>query len=63
MEKREFLPRMFNEVDVEAMRRVRRAIDPKEIANRGKMFPGAEAPSLTLHGLHPLERSGTLSRE
>jgi glycolate oxidase len=39
MEKREYLAEMFGEEDVEAMRRLRRAVDPLEIANRGKVFP------------------------
>jgi glycolate oxidase len=46
MEKRAYLPEMFTETDLEAMRRLRRAMDPLEIANRGKMFPleeGAKA--------------------
>ena len=63
VEKRAYLPRMFGEADVEAMRRLRLAIDPKEISNRGKMFPGGDAPSLSHAGLHPLERAGVISRE
>ncbi|MDQ7029630.1 MAG: FAD-linked oxidase C-terminal domain-containing protein [Ardenticatenia bacterium] len=39
MEKRHFLPSMFGPDDVEVMRRLRRAMDPHELANRGKMFP------------------------
>lgn len=39
MEKRALLPVMFSDVDMEIMRQIRREIDPKEIANRGKMFP------------------------
>ncbi len=39
MEKREYLPVMFGADDIETMRRLRRACDPQEIANRGKMFP------------------------
>jgi len=27
------------------------------------MFPGTEAPALSMTGLHPLERDGGLSRE
>ena len=42
---------------------IRRAIDPKEIANPGKMFPGGEAPALSAHGPHPLEKAGIISRE
>ena len=45
------------------MQALRLAIDPKEIANRGKMFPDGEAPALTLHGMHPLEKQGVISRE
>ncbi|MCL6499077.1 MAG: hypothetical protein K6U07_03515 [Firmicutes bacterium] len=39
MEKRQYLAEMFSEPDLEVMRRLRRAMDPGEIANRGKMFP------------------------
>jgi glycolate oxidase len=45
------------------MAELRRAFDPGEIANRGKMFPAGEAPALHSHGLHPLERQGVISRE
>lgn len=38
MEKRVFLPSQFNEIDMQTMHRVRRALDPSELANRGKMF-------------------------
>ncbi len=54
---------MFAPADMEAMRRLRHAIDPGELANRGKMFPGGEAPALRAHGPHPLERAGIISRE
>jgi glycolate oxidase len=63
MEKRDYLPVMFAEADVAMMQRLRRAFDPLEIANPGKMFPGGEAPVLRQVGLHPLEQSGLLSRE
>jgi glycolate oxidase len=44
MEKRDYLPRMFGEADLGAMHRLRRALDPLELSNRGKMFPlGASA--------------------
>jgi glycolate oxidase len=39
VEKREHLPRMFGPDDLAAMRRIHRAVDPLELANRGKMFP------------------------
>jgi len=63
MEKREYLPEMFSETDIDAMETLRRSIDSKELSNRGKMFPGGDAPALTSHGPHPLEREGKLSRE
>lgn len=63
MEKREYLPQMFNETDLAVMKKIRHAIDPQELSNRGKMFPGGEAPALRTHGPHPLEREGRISRE
>ena len=63
MEKRDFMPRMFAEADLDAMRRLRLAMDPLEQANRGKMFPSGEAPALHFTGLHPLEKAGLISRE
>ena len=63
MEKRDYMPAMFSEEEIDIMQQLRRAIDPKEIANRGKMFPGGEAPALKQHGMHPLERQGVISRE
>lgn len=63
MEKRNFLPRMFAEADVEAMHRLRLALDPHELSNPGKMFPTGEAPALHSVGMHPLEKAGVISRE
>jgi glycolate oxidase len=63
MEKREYLPEMFNETDLAVMKTIRHALDPQELSNRGKMFPGGEAPALHAHGPHPLEREGRISRE
>ena len=63
MEKRDFLPDMFNETDLDVMQAIRRSIDPKEISNPGKMFPGGEAPALHSQGPHPLERAGKIFRE
>jgi glycolate oxidase len=48
---------------MEAMWRLRCAIDSKQVANPGKMFPTGEAPALRRTGLHPLEKAGLLSRE
>ncbi len=63
VEKRDFLPDMFREEEIDCMKRLKSAFDPLGIANPGKMFPGSEAPSLTQHGLHPLEKAGVISRE
>ena len=43
MEKRQYMPVMFNETDMAVMHALRRAIDPQQIANRGKMLPVTEA--------------------
>ena len=63
MEKRDFLPEMFSADEIDCMKRLRAAFDPLEISNPGKMFPSANAPALTQHGLHPLEKAGVISRE
>ena len=63
MEKRDFMPEMYDATSMEMMAEVRRAMDPDWIANPGKMFPGKEAPALSNVGLHPLEKAGVISRE
>jgi glycolate oxidase len=63
MEKRQYMPRQFDEADMDAMWTLRMTIDPQELANRGKMFPSGEAPSLRQIGSHPLEQAGVISRE
>ncbi|HRA65989.1 MAG TPA: FAD-linked oxidase C-terminal domain-containing protein, partial [Caldilinea sp.] len=63
MEKRQHMPAMFTATDLEVMAELRRALDPGEISNRGKMFPDGEALALGSHGVHPLERQGVISRE
>jgi glycolate oxidase len=63
LEKKAYLEEMYGNADIEFMRRLRVAIDPGELANRGKMLPDAEAPALTGVGPHPLETQGIISRE
>ena len=63
MEKRDFMPEMYDATSMEMMAEVRRAMDPDWIANPGKMFPGNEPPALSNVGLHPLEKAGVISRE
>ncbi|MGQ0736402.1 MAG: FAD-linked oxidase C-terminal domain-containing protein [Acidobacteriota bacterium] len=61
LEKRAFLGEMFGADDVGFMRSLRQSIDPAELANRGKMLADHTAHTVS-HGLHPLERAGTISR-
>ncbi len=63
LEKREFLDEMYDEASVDLMRRLRESMDPKTLANRGKMFPTGEGEPVGLYGLHPLEKAGIISRE
>lgn len=63
LEKRGYMREMFGESDLEFMFELRRAVDPLQLANRGKMLPLAEAPALTTRGAHPLEKQGIISRE
>jgi glycolate oxidase len=42
LEKREYLPLMFSEDDLAMMHRLRRGIDPAQLANRGKMLEVSE---------------------
>ncbi len=41
LEKRDYLGQMYGEVEMDSMRRLRAAMDPKGIANRGKMLAEA----------------------
>jgi len=64
VEKRDFLPEMFNADEIDCLQRIRAAFDPEQLSNPGKMFPGdaADASGGPSHGLHPLERAGVISR-
>jgi len=62
LEKRDFLPGMFDPASLDAMSRLRDQMDPKNLANRGKMFPSGEGEPTGLYGLHPLEKTGVISR-
>jgi glycolate oxidase len=68
LEKRAYLPEMYSASDLDVMRRLRRAFDPAEISNPGKMLardgePVAAVAAHGSHGLHPLERAGVIQRE
>lgn len=61
MEKRQYMPAMFGPDDMQAMHDFRHALDPLELANRGKMFPD-DAQAASNHAPHPLEKAGIISR-
>ena len=65
VEKRDYLPDMFNVEEMDCLKRVHAAFDPLGIANPGKMFPAGAPPVMTTaqQGLHPLEAAGVISRE
>jgi glycolate oxidase len=60
VEKRDFMPEMFAEPDLQVMQRVRVAFDPLSLCNPGKVFPRprlcAEKPGP--YEPHPLETAG-----
>jgi glycolate dehydrogenase FAD-linked subunit len=60
MDKREFMPRMFTDDDLNAMLRVREALDPRRLCNPGKVFPTprlcGEVPGP--YRPHPVEEAG-----
>jgi len=62
LEKREFLDQMYDPPSMDALRRLRLSMDPKMLANRGKMFPTGEGEPMGLYGLHPLEKAGVITR-
>ena len=60
VEKRDFMPTMYAEPDLDTMQRLRLAFDPKNLCNPGKVFPRprlcAERPGPYVP--HPLETAG-----
>ena len=64
MDKACSMPRMFSERDLEVFARLRRAFDPHELCNPGKVIPTprlcGEVPGP--HRVHPLERMGVAER-
>jgi len=47
MEKRAYLPQMFDEVEMNTMRQLHNVIDPQRISNRGKMFLEVDSTTLS----------------
>ena len=61
MDKSKYMPRMFNDEDLDTMQLVRCAFDPDTISNPGKVFPTprlcGEVPGRH-KGAHPLQEAG-----
>jgi glycolate oxidase len=61
MDKAKYMPRMYNEDDLDTMQMVRCAFDPATISNPGKVFPTprlcGEVPGRH-KGAHPLQEAG-----
>ncbi len=61
IDKAAYMPRMFNEEDLDTMQLVRCAFDPNGISNPGKVFPTprlcGEVPGKR-KGVHPLQEAG-----
>lgn len=64
VDKKAYMPAMFNEADLEAFQRLRCAFDPHGLANPGKVMPTprlcGEVPGP--YREHPLERAGVAER-
>ena len=61
MEKKNYLHRMFRPDDV--LMCIRTAIDPREISNPGKMFPGGDAPASPILAHIRSRRRGVISQQ
>jgi glycolate oxidase len=59
-DKRDYMPRMFSDVDLAVMQQVRDAVDPKRLCNPGKVLPTprlcGEVPGP--YRQHPVEKAG-----
>ena len=64
VDKKGYMPSMFNEADLDAFQRLRCAFDPHGLANPGKVMPTprlcGEVPGP--YREHPLERAGVATR-
>jgi len=64
VDKSEYMPRMFSEIDLSLMKRVRSVFDPRGLCNPGKVFPTprlcGEVPGP--YRAHPAERAGLAER-
>src|SRR5258708_2685182 len=62
IEKRQFMPLMYNQAELSAMLDVKHAFDPHNLLNPGKIFPSATSPSTSVEtGLAPTSAEQPLS--
>ncbi len=63
-EKKQFMPVMFSDADLDAMKRLRSAFDPYELCNPTKMFPGTDTTyqGPIAYEPHPIEKAGLAQR-
>lgn len=63
-EKKAFMPVMFSDADLDAMKRLRSAFDPYELCNPTKMFPGTDTnyQRAIAYEPHPIEKAGLAQR-
>jgi glycolate oxidase len=63
-DKKRYMPRMFEDADLDAFQRLRCAFDPRGLANPGKVMPTprlcGEVPGI--YRQHPLEQAGVAER-
>jgi glycolate oxidase len=63
-DKREYMPKMFTDDDLDVMQRMRDAFDPQRLCNPGKVFPTprlcGEVPGP--YREHPIEKAGLAQR-
>jgi glycolate oxidase len=59
-DKRDYMPRMFSDDDLDVFQKVRDALDPKHLCNPGKVLPTprlcGEVPGP--YRQHPIEKAG-----
>lgn len=60
IEKREYLPKMFSDVDIQTLRSLRKVIDPLELSNRGKVFLENEVRGRRYSGPAPEQRKESI---
>ena len=53
LEKKEYMPLVFNEIDLSQMKKARDAFAPNNLLNPGKIFPDGESHPIEAHRASP----------